>query len=123
MKEAYITPMTKKPQFDKIYSTKYRPTSNISVISKLLARAVSSKIVDYLDTYKFVPSNQSAYIKVHSTTTVLIAVFSNIIDELDKGYLVLLTMLDLSAAFDCVDHKILLNRLEMPYGIQSTAHR
>ena len=65
------------------------------------------------------PPNQSAYRKCHSTET---ALFSNIIEELDEGNLVLLTMLDLSAAFDCVDHEILLKRLERSYGIQSIAH-
>ena len=54
--------------------------------------------------------------------TTLTAVFSDIIEELVKGNLVLLTMLDLLAAFDCVDHKILLNRLERSYGILSIAH-
>ena len=68
------------------------------------------------------PPNQSAYRKYHSTETALTHVFSNTIEELDKGNLVLLTMLDLSAAFDCVDHEILLNRLKRSYGIQSIAH-
>ena len=60
------------------------------------------------------PLNQSAYRKCHSTETAITAVFSNIIAELDQGDLVLLTMLVLSAAFDCVDHEILLNRWKGP---------
>ena len=84
--------------------------------------AVSAQLAVYLDCNKLMPPNQSAYRKCHSTETALTAIFSNIIEELDKGNLMLLTMLDLSAAFYCVDHEILLNRLERSYGIQSLAH-
>ena len=118
LKEAYITPIIKKPHLDKTDITNYRPISNLPVISKLLERAVSAQLAVYLDCNKLMSPNQSAYRKCHSTETALTAVFSNIIEELDKGNLVLLTMLDLSAAFDCVDHEILLNRLERSYGIQ-----
>ena len=122
LKEAYITLIIKKPQLEKTDITNYRPISNLSVISKLLERAVSAQLAVYLDCNKRMPPNQSAYRKCHSTETALTAVFSNIIEKLDKGNLVLLAMLDLSAAFDCVDHEILLNRLKRSYGIQSLAH-
>ena len=69
------------------------------------------------------PPTQSAYRRLHSTETALTAVFPDIINELDKGNLVLLSMLDLSAAFDCVDHDILLSRLDMSYGIWLVAHQ
>ena len=69
------------------------------------------------------PSNKSAYIRLHSTETALTAVFSDIINELDRGNLVLLSMLDLSAAFDCVDHDILLSRLDMSFGIRLVDHQ
>ena len=67
--------------------------------------------------------NQSAYRRSHSTETALAAVFSDIISELDRGNLVLLSMLDLSTAFDCVDHDIFLNRLDTSYGIRSTSRQ
>ena len=122
LKDAYITPIIKKPQLDKTDITNYRPISNLSVIWQLLETAVSSQLAVYLDFNKLMPPSQSAYRKCHSTETALTAVFSNIFEELGKGNLVLLTMLDFSAAFDCVDHEILLNRLERCYGIQSIAH-
>ena len=69
------------------------------------------------------PPNQSAYRRLHSTETALTAVFSDIINELDRGNLVLLSMLDLSAAFDCVDHDILFSRLDMSFGIRLVDHQ
>ena len=123
LKEACITPIIKKPQLERTDIHNYRPISNISVISKLLERAVSSQLPEYLDDNNLMPPNQSAYRRSHSTETVLTAVFSDIISELDRGNLVLLSMLDLSAAFDCVDHDILLNRRNTSYGIRSISHQ
>ena len=64
---------------------------------------------------------QSAYRKLHSTETVLIRVHSDIAIDLDQKRSVILLFLDLSAAFDTVDHCILLLRLSRRFGIGGTA--
>ena len=61
---------------------------------------------------------QSAYKPCHSTETAVLKVVNDILFELDNWKVVLLTLLDLSAAFDMVDYKILLDRLSDMYGIQ-----
>ncbi|PIK35683.1 putative RNA-directed DNA polymerase from mobile element jockey-like [Apostichopus japonicus] len=64
---------------------------------------------------------QSAYTKLHSTETALIKVQSDIMHNIDDGKAVTLVLLDISAAFDTIDHSILLNRLRKMYGITGNA--
>ena len=63
------------------------------------------------------PDLQSAYRAHHSTETAVLKVLSDILPALDSGNLAVLMLLDLSAAFDGVDHATLLQRLKMSYGL------
>ena len=62
-------------------------------------------------------SYQSAYRKQHSTETAMLRVWSDILTAADTRQVTLLGLLDLSAAFDCVDHDLLLQRLEFSLGL------
>ena len=106
LKEAYITPLHKKPTLDSNDINNYRPISNLSVLSKLLEKAVCQQRVSYLDANNLMPRNQSTYRRNHSTELALTKVFSDIMSAIDNDNLVLLSLLDLSAAFYCVDHEI-----------------
>ena len=64
---------------------------------------------------------QSAYRKYHSTESALLKVFNDINTAIDNQHECVLVLLDLSAAFDNIDHKILINRLENKYGISGLA--
>ena len=64
---------------------------------------------------------QSAYKNKHSTETTLLMVKNDIEQALDDSNAVFLVMLDLSAAFDTIDHDILMQRLEHGFGIKGTA--
>ena len=64
---------------------------------------------------------QSVYRDKHSTETALIMVQNDILSALDAGSSAILLMLDLSAAFDTIDHDILLSRLSNVYGITGVA--
>ena len=61
---------------------------------------------------------QSAYRKYHSTETALLKVHSELAEALDNGHAAVLLMLDLSAAFDMLDHQIVIERLRHMYGFQ-----
>ena len=63
---------------------------------------------------------QSAYKIFHSTETALLTVTNDIMLSLDKGENVFLVLLDLSAAFDTVNHPFLLARLQKSFGIRGT---
>jgi Reverse transcriptase (RNA-dependent DNA polymerase) len=67
------------------------------------------------------PKFQSAYQRHHSTETAQLRVMSDIIGPMDNQRVTLLGLLDLSAAFDCVNHEILLSRLEKTLGIRGNA--
>ena len=99
----------------------YRPISNLTFISKVIERLVVEQITRHLEDANLMPPLQSAYRCHHSTETALIKVLSYIFDEADLGNVSLLGLLDLSAAFDTVDHNILLPRLENSFEIDGMA--
>ena len=111
----------KKPGLDPDLSENYRPISNLPFLSKVLERVVFTQIEFHLDAFKLLPSHQSAYRKYHSTETLLARVASDLISDANNGKHTLLAMLDLSAAFDTVNHTILLERLAKSFGISDHA--
>ena len=115
-KSAQVTPLLKKPSLDHNVASSYRPISNLPVLSKLSERLVLSRVMSYLNNSNLLPTHQSAYRRHHSTETAVTKVYSDILGAADDGKLSLLILLDLSAAFDLVDHSILLKRLESTYG-------
>ena len=80
----------------------------MTIVSKLLERLVSLQLAKYLKVTNLLPDLQSAYRAMHSTETAVLKVLSDILLALDSGNLLMLTLLDLSAAFDSVDHDTLL---------------
>jgi hypothetical protein len=95
----------------------YRPVSNVTFMSKVVERAVALQLHEYLAVNDLLPHNQSAYKKKHSTETAMLRVWSDILQAADTKQVTLLGMLDLSAAFDCVDYSLLLKRLETGFGL------
>jgi len=90
----------------------YWPISNLSVLSKLLERLVARQLLDHLAAAKLLPELQSAYQAHHSTETAVLTVLADILSALDTDDVAVLTLIDLSAAFDTVDHATLLRRLK-----------
>jgi len=96
----------------------YRPISNLSVISKLLERLIAIQLVRYLNVNNLLQDLQSAYRPHQSTETAVLKVLADILLALDLGNFVMLTLLDLSAAIDNVDHNTLLCGLRKSYVLR-----
>jgi len=120
-KSCSVHPKLKKSNLDREDLSNYRPISHLSFLSKLTERIVKLRLLDYLTTNNLINSFQSAYIKHHSTETTLLSVHDHIIKAISHQQITCLTLLDLSAAFDTIDHSILLERLSSWFGISSTA--
>ena len=116
-KTAFITPILKKPGADSSDVRSYRPISNLSIASKLLERLVARQVVSHLQSNNLLPDRQSAYRSGFSTETAILRVLSDILEAVDEGDVAILALFDLSAAFDTVDHAILLSRLQRSYGV------
>ena len=119
-KHAVITPLLKKPGADLNFKN-YRPVSGLPFLSKVIEKAVSQQLSEHVLLNNLDEELQSAYKSKHSTETALLKITNDILLETDKQKVVLLAFLDLSAAFDTVDHTILLNRLQTMFGIEGTA--
>ncbi len=117
-KQAHITPLIKKPSLPKNELKNYRPVSGLNFISKIVEKTVASKIKGQIDKYNLDNPFQSAYKSGHSTETTLLAIQNDILLDMDKGKVSALVLLDLSAAFDTIDHKLLLDRLKYWYGFK-----
>ena len=121
LKEAVIKPLLKKPSLDKNVLKNFRPVSNIAFLSKLVEKVVAKRINHHIDAHRLAEPFQSAYRKYHSTESALLRVHSDIVSALQNKKLCALVLLDLSSAFDTINHAKLLCRLSTRYGITGLA--
>jgi len=120
-KEAVVFPILKKPTLDTENQANYRPVSNLNFIGKILEKVVARRIQEHLLHNHLLEPLQSAYRQYHSTETALVKVYNDLTLALDKKKVGLLVLLDLSAAFDTIDHEILLDRCEKHFSITGSA--
>uniref|UniRef100_A0A3B1JTA7 Reverse transcriptase domain-containing protein n=1 Tax=Astyanax mexicanus TaxID=7994 RepID=A0A3B1JTA7_ASTMX len=120
-KTAVIKPLIKKPNLDPTVLSNYRPISNLPFISKILEKAVAQQLCSYLQRNQIYEKFQSGFRPHHSTETALVRITNDLLIAADQGCASLLVLLDLSAAFDTIDHTILLERLENMVGVTGTA--
>ena len=120
-KNAVLIPLLKKISLDQEIFNNFRPISNLVYISKLIEKVIASRLHSHMTNNNLYEELQSSNRKFHSTETALTCVHDDILKTIDDNKSVLLIMLDLSAAFDTVDHDVLLERLKSGLGICGTA--
>ena len=118
-KTAQISPRLKKAGLDPLVPSSYRPISNLNTISKILERLYLARLVPHVS--PSICPLQSAYRQHHSTETALLKIVNDIFETVDSGCTTVLVALDLSAAFDLIDHAALVKRLEHTFGVRGAA--
>ena len=107
LKHAILNPLIKKQSLNPNELKKYRPVANIKFMSKLIEKHVVNTISAHMLKYNLGEEHQSAYCAARSTETALVKVKDEIMNHIHNQKGVFLVMLDLSAAFDTVNHNIL----------------
>ena len=117
-KVAQVSPLLKKAGLDTELLSNYQPVSNLAFLSKIIEKVVAQQMTSYLNENNLDELLQSSYKKGHSVET---ALQSDIMLATDVGLVVVQVLLDLSAAFDTIDHSILLHRLKYRFGVSGPA--
>ena len=118
LKHAIISPLLKKQNLNPNELKNYRPVSNLTFISKIIEKAVFNQILDHLKFNSLLEKHQSAYRKFHNTETALLKIQNDLLLSADNKEISIIALLDLSAAFDTIDHHILLQRLNSTFGFE-----
>ena len=118
LKISLITPVYKNE--DKSLFSNYRPVAVLSCFSKILEKLMYKRLMDYIERHNILYDKQYGFRKKRSTEMAIIELTTKLSEAIDEGKLTAGIFLDLSKAFDTVDHSIIISKLEH-YGIRGIA--
>ena len=118
LKIAKVIPIYKKGSPTSVNN--YRPISILSTINKIFEKILYARLINYIDKFQLIYKYQYGFRKKHSTEHALIELIDQIRFSMDNKQMTCGIFIDLSKAFDTVDHQILIGKLEH-YGIRGTA--
>ena len=121
-KEALVKPLVKKKSLGTTM-TNYRPVSNLQFISKIVEKVTLDQFTLHCNKNSLLPNYQLTYRKYYSCETSLVKLINDILWAMEKQLVTVVVILDISAAFDTVNHDLLLEILEKQYGIVGTARQ
>ena len=121
-KTAIVRPLIKKARLERSKKN-YRPVSNRCSLSKLVEHCMLRQFLKHCNNNCLLPDYQSAYQANYSMETSLVKMANDILWAMEDQHITMMVILDLSAAFDMVDHNILLKILENQFGVTDTALR
>ena len=116
-KKSKVVPLHKKD--DPLNPKNYRPVAIVPIMSKILEIVIFNQVIEYLNTNNLLHPNHHAYRAQHNTTTALIQMYDGWLQAVESGQLAGVCMLDMSAAFDVLDHELLLQKLSL-YGFDES---
>ena len=120
MKLAKVIPIYKAK--DKTLFTNYRPISLLPVLSKILEKVIYKRTYSFLENQEILFSSQYGFRNGHSTIQAATELITDILNGFESKEYSIGVFLDLSKAFDTIDHTMLLKKLEF-YGIRGLAHK
>ena len=115
MKQAKVVPLFKSKERE--YTTNYHPISLLLTISKILEKVVHSRVYNFLNTTKQLYASQYGFRKSHSCKHAVGELIANITKGIENGKLTAGIFLDLSKAFDTLEHDVVYKKLEL-YGLR-----
>ena len=112
-KTSKIIPLLKCSNSDIMNPKSYRPVALLPVTSKILERVVFMQVAEHMNSHGLLHPNHHGFRAHHSVTTALLQMYDTWMDAIEKGEMVGLGLIDMSAAFDCVDADLLLARTKL----------